>query len=377
MKKVLIAICALAALVSCKSLKEEWQPVLSNPDDGAYFMPYTEDQLKEQEGLETITTIKDLKAMYKGDRVVVSGNTWIKGQVVSSDRTGNVYKEIYIQDATGAIDLKMGKNNMYVEYLPGQWVYVKCDGLTLGSYEGMPQLGFDPDNTASNTYDTSYIDLQAIIDKHVFRGFVADPVAPQNVTEDQIAASIKAGFQGELWGKLVSIKGLQYGAKTTYATDTYKRIFVFLNIDPYRDKKANFNRMRLSSGTYNVNTWAMSKANFIAHLDAGDFDSAENYDGLTMNEIFDEKTGMTLKQTLRANANGVATSQYCHLGNTAVQIRTSGFAKFADVEIDPAIIGDLNAEDGAIFNATGILTVYQSGAQLVLVDEPSVSIVLQ
>lgn len=375
MKKVFIAICALAALVSCRSLKDEWDPVFSGPDNGSFFIPYTQEQLEQSYGLNTITTIKDLKAMYTGGPVVVSGNTWIKGQVVSSDRTGNIYKEIYLQDATGAIDLKMGKNNMYVEYLLGQWVYVKCDGLTLGAYNGMPQLGFASDSTPTNEYDTSYIELQSIIDQHVFRGFVDTAVAPLNITEAQITASIKAGFQGELWGKLVTVKGLQYGA-TSKETDAYKRIFVFLNIDPYKDKKSNFNRMRLSSGTYGVNTWAMSKTGFIAHLDAGDFDSAQNYDGLPMNALFDN-TDLTMKETLRANATGVATSQYFHLGNTAVQIRTSGFAKFADVEIDPAIIGDLNAKDGALFNATGILTVYNGEAQLVLVDEPSVSVVLQ
>lgn len=376
MKKVFIAICAVAALVSCRNLKDEWDPVFSDPDNGAFFVPYTQEQLEKSYGLKTITSIKDLKAKYTGGPIVVSGNTWIKGQVVSSDRTGNIYKEIYLQDATGAIDLKMGKNNMYVEYLQGQWVYVKCDGLTLGAYNGMPQLGFASDNTPSNEYDTSYIDLQPIIDQHVFRGFVDTPVKPLKVTEAQITTSVKDGFQGELWGKLVTIEGLQYGAPTQYATDTYKRIFIFLNIDPYKDKKATFNRMRLSTGTYGINTWALSKSSFIAHLDAGDFDSAQNYDGLPMDAIFDN-TDLTLKETLRANATGVATSQYFHLGNTAVQIRTSGFAKFADVEIDPKIIGDLNAQDGALFNATGILTVYDGGAQLVLVDEPSVSVVLQ
>ena len=94
-----------------------------------------------------------------------------------------------------------------------------------------------------------------------------------------------------------------------------------------------------------------------------------------MNDIFDQDTGLTVKQTLRNNAVAVTTSQYFHLGETAVQIRTSGYAKFADTEIDPAIIGDPNGKDGALIDVTGILTIYNGAAQFTLVDDPSVSVV--
>ena len=82
-----------------------------------------------------------------------------------------------------------------------------------------------------------------------------------------------------------------------------------------------------------------------------------------------------MKQTIRENATAITTSHYFHLpGGFPVQIRTSGFAKFADTQIDPAIIGDPKAQDGALISATGILTVYNGAAQLALVDETSVKI---
>lgn len=43
----------------------------------------------------------------------IEKNIVIGGQVVSEDRSGNVYKSIYIQDATGGIELKIGKNALY------------------------------------------------------------------------------------------------------------------------------------------------------------------------------------------------------------------------------------------------------------------------
>ena len=67
----------------------------------------------------------------------------IAGQVISSDRSGNIYRELYIQDETGAIDVKIGKSSLYSDYHLGQWVYVDCNGLMIGSYSGMPQLGVE------------------------------------------------------------------------------------------------------------------------------------------------------------------------------------------------------------------------------------------
>jgi hypothetical protein len=94
-----------------------------------------------------------------------------------------------------------------------------------------------------------------------------------------------------------------------------------------------------------------------------------------MDDIFDEKTGLTVKQTIRANATAITTSHYFHMpGGQSVQIRTSGYAKFADTAIDPAILGNPSERDGALCSATGILTVYNGAAQLALVDENSVKI---
>ena len=118
MKKIIVILAAAAALVSCRSLIEEWQPVLGSPAEPEKNVVYTESTLPGFGG--KFTTIKDLKAMYKSKPLEVTGNVWIKGVVSSSDRTGNIYKEIYIQDETGGIDLKLGKSSLYSEYTVGQ-----------------------------------------------------------------------------------------------------------------------------------------------------------------------------------------------------------------------------------------------------------------
>ena len=380
MKKSLFALCALVALISCQSLKEEWQPVFTFGDnEPAAKALYTEATLPGFSG--TWTTIKDLKAMYKSGGVEL-GNIWIKGQVISDDHEGNVYRELYIQDATGGIDVKIGKTSLYSDYTRGQWVYVNCEGLTLGAYNGMPQLGIESDKTATNEYETSYIDLQALINQHIFRGEKADPLEAVTISEADLKTAISRGYTGELWGKLVRIEGLKYGAKSTYSTDSYKRIFILLYVDQYKDKKSGDNRVFCSQKTYGVNTWAMSKAKFLEYLNNGNFDECQTNGKLGMNDLFtafDKENTKTVKEMLRENAVAVTTSQYFHLGATPVQIRTSGYSKFADTEIDPSVIGDpskSNDSDCAPITVTGILTIYNGSAQLTLVDNPSESVIL-
>ncbi|MBR1569518.1 MAG: OB-fold nucleic acid binding domain-containing protein [Bacteroidales bacterium] len=381
MKKSIIAVFALAALVSCQSLKEEWQPVFTfdaNEPDGLVL--YTESTLPDFGG--TFTSIRDLKATYRsGKPAEVAGNVWIKGQVISSDRTGNIYRELYIQDETGGIDLKLGKSSLYSDYQLGQWIYVYCDGLTLGAYNGMPQLGLEADQTTTNDYETSYIDVQAIIDQHVFRGAYDTPVQPAVITEDQLKASLSAGFKGELWGKLVTVKGLTYG------NQIFALFYPNSNL-PHTSANPE-NRIFLSdNGRWGVDTWACSKNKYIEYVQSGVWDLAEVGSGATrygpitgkpsdylrdgrVLDSFGADADLTYKEIMVKYAAGNYISHYFKLGGTDIQVRTSGFSRFADTRLDSRILAGQ-----ATVDITGILTIYSGAAQFSLVDDPSVSVIV-
>ena len=360
-KHVLIFAAAALALASC----EEWEPVFTG-DYGDVYMY----EAGELEVTSTIAHLKELYAKY-GVLKIQDDDMVIAGKVISDDHSGNIYRELYIQDETGVISVKIGLSSLYSDYKLGQTVYVRCGGLTIGQYNGMPQLGVE-DQTGE--YETAYLDNRYLIDAHVIRGAWGDPVPPLAITEAELEAALKEGYTNKLWGQLVTIENLQYGAKPSYNTEAFKRIFILIYVDPYKDKKSATNRVFCSTETFGVNTWAMSKNKFLEYLDSGCFDRCGTSEK-GMDDIFDEKTGLTVKQTIRENATAITTSHYFHLpGGFPVQIRTSGFAKFADTQIDPAIIGDPKAQDGALISATGILTVYNGAAQLALVDENSVKI---
>ena len=319
MKKILVFLLAIAALASCR----EWDPVLT--------LNYPEPPGREPMMASVNTSIAALKQLYldNGSKPVeIRSRVVIGGQVISSDRSGNIYRDPYIQDGSGAICIKLGKSSLYSDYHLGQWVFVDCSGLTVGAYNGMPQLGIE-DETGSN--ETAYIDAQYLIDTHVFRGREAALPEPRVVTADELSQALKeGGFKSNLWGAYVKLPGLTYG----------NQIFALL----YPDGNSN---IQLRDKTYGVTTWAMSKAELLANIAAGKFD---------------EKLTDETRALLIANASPVTMSQYFSLSGTDVQIRTSGYSRFADAEIPADVLG------GAAVDVAGILTIYRDQAQFTLID---------
>lgn len=96
---------------------------------------------------EANTTIAELLAMHdigsedSYDSIPIGSNIIICGYVTTSDEWGNNYKYINIEDETGGIQIKINHSALYNKYKIGQRIYVKCDGLVLGDYHKLPQLG--------------------------------------------------------------------------------------------------------------------------------------------------------------------------------------------------------------------------------------------
>ena len=373
MKKSLIITAALLALASC-GLKEEFQPVFT----GKYPAPEPE-RYWSDEDFARITSIADLVSGYTIGQPKVLTNTVIKGVVTTTDRPGNFYKSFYIQDETGGIEIKVGKNGLYNDYLLGQTVYVDCEDLTLGMYGyksgnyggmGMAQLGFsDP----SGSYETSYMEIPLLIDAHVLRGNPSElhPVTPAVITSASQLPNPKTATQAtsKLIGSMVTLKGLTYG----------NEVFCLLYLDSNQDKKSYTNRVFLSSSnssdpTCGITTWAMSKEKMTEYLYSGIWDECKVGSGNTYAE---DEEGNTLTVGSYRGENGLydasingfngiertaySVSQYFKLGSTDIQIRTSGFCKFCDVEIDSDVLSGK-----ATIDVTGVLTLYQGSFQLVV-----------
>ena len=332
MKRVYTLIIAAAALFAgC----EEFQPVFTGkyPDPQEQYI-YTDADFGK------FTSIADVKSMYaeNGNKpYVVEKNCVIKGQVTTSDQVGNLYKSLYIQDETAGIEIKIGKNGLYNEYKLGQWLYIDCSGLTVGDYNGMINIGYeDP----TGEYETGYLEHAYIIDQHVFKGEYGDPVQPVVITEADLHKEVNLG-------RLVTIKDLKYD----------NHIFILAYVDPNGNRKDyNNNGIFIDEegpDNYGVTTWACSEQKWKEYLLAGNFDSVE-------------AAGTTVGELLRTTGIGsmaYSVSQYFRMGKTDVQVRSSGYARFADTEIPQDVL------DGkATVSFTGILTEYKGAAQFTLID---------
>lgn len=364
MKKTLIFAAALLALNSCQSLREEFQPVFT----GKYENPQADRPLE----MEATHTIAELAAMYEaGKPWTIDQNIVISGIVSTTDRYGNFYKSFYIQDDTGGMEIKLGKNGLYNDYLPGQRVYVSCRDLELGMYGykkgsgmGMVQIGFhDP----SGDYETSYLESSLLIDTHVFKGAVGREVEPVVIDAADLPGSGDTQATNEYLGKLVTIKNLYYGWEDDRYGD-FNEAFALLYIDSNKDKKASSNRIFISGEDTGITTWAMSKEKMDLYLQSGIWDdvqigNANDYNYGTVGDYKDRINPISGEGYFGIDRAAYSVSQYFSTEpggrGTCVQIRTSGYCRFADTEIRPEVL-----EGEMSIDVTGVLTLYQGKIQV-------------
>ena len=335
MKRIHTFILAAAALfVGC----EEFQPVFTGKyEDPEYQKIYTD---ADFESFTSIAEVKDMYVANGSKPYKIQETCVIKGQVTTSDQVGNLYKTLYIQDETAGIEIKIGKNGLYNEYKLGQWLYVDCTGLTVGDYNGMINIGYeDP----TGEYETGYLEHQYVIDYYIYKGAYDTPVKPVVVTEDEL-------HNKENLGRLVTIENLKYD----------NHIFILAYVDPNGDRKDyNNNGIFIDEegpDNYGVTTWACSESKWKEYLTAGNFDSVEAPGG-TVGK-YRNPDG-----TYSIGSMAYSVSQYFTMGSSGVQVRSSGYARFADTKIPDEIL------DGtATVSFTGILTKYKGEAQFTLID---------
>ena len=67
---------------------------------------------------------------------------YIKGRVISSDESGNVFKSIVIQDETAALAFSVNAYNLFLDHRVGQEVVVDLTGMYVGKYNNLMQMGW-------------------------------------------------------------------------------------------------------------------------------------------------------------------------------------------------------------------------------------------
>jgi DNA/RNA endonuclease YhcR with UshA esterase domain len=162
------------------------------------------------------TTIADLKALHVTSSGFdqIADDLIIEGIVVMDDRSGNYYKTLVIQDASGGIEVKFNDASLYNQFPVGRKIFIKCQDLILTDYNNLTQL------TGSTVEQGGQVDDVGLTEVQVRKKVVKGPVGtsapvPTVVTIDQL----KQGSSNYI-STLIKLENVQFSspdADKTYA----------------------------------------------------------------------------------------------------------------------------------------------------------------
>jgi hypothetical protein len=160
-------------------------------------------------------TIARLKSIHKtaGALDVIDTAAIISGVVIANDKSGNLYKTIYIQDETGAIQLSLDASGLFNSYPVGRKVFVKCKELCLSDYSGMIQLGVKATVAGTPSFQAIASNL---IGQYVIGGSLNNSVPIKTVTLDDL----KTNMQDSLLGTLIRLQNFEFTDTTKTFSDT-------------------------------------------------------------------------------------------------------------------------------------------------------------
>lgn len=195
-KYILFALACTLGLSSC--MDGDWSNPVNEETQNTFGNQYITES--------NLLTIAQLKSKYSsvidgGSYEQVSKPTQIKGIVTGNDVEGNIYNEISLQDETGAILVCIAQGGLF-GYLPiGQEILIELEGLYVGGYGKMAEIGTLYTSAAGSTYVSRM--SRATWNNHFRILSSNNPVTPMEVTN--IA---KLDLEKDA-GKLITLRGVQ------------------------------------------------------------------------------------------------------------------------------------------------------------------------
>ena len=177
-------------------------------DDG-FSTPKIDCNEPEITATNTIAQVKDMYTF--GGATKIETDIIIEGYVVSSDKSGNIYKSLSIQDKpenpTAAIKISIDQSDIYTTYNVGRKVYVKLKGLAVGYSFGSIQIG--------KASDTELGRIPALeVKNHIIRSCEVVEIIPKTITIEELDESMLE--------MLIQIDNVQF--KTTELGNAYANI---------------------------------------------------------------------------------------------------------------------------------------------------------
>lgn len=231
MKKIHFALVILGCLFAFSACDKNWEP-----ED--FVVPtYT--------GEPANKTIQDIINVYTSaghmDSICHAGETFIvKATVVSSDEGGNFYKQMVVQDETGAIQIQINRSGLCHTYPVGQTVYINCQGLVVGNDHGVYEIGWIYQGSVGR------------IDGNFLDKYLTKDGLPQEVTPIDVYS--ETDLTSDLTCKLVRIRNCSFaddvvGQPWATETATTSRAITSINGNSVSDfvvRTSNYAKFRKS-----------------------------------------------------------------------------------------------------------------------------------
>ena len=222
MKKIKFIALAFLALTLGSCMGDSY----ADPDltDKVPAAPYGNNSLREK----NVISIADLKTQFA--TIINSDNGYkliekdmmIKAVVTGNDVSGNIYNQVSVQDASGAIIIAINGSGLS-GYLPvGQEILVNLKGLYIGSYKKLPQIGGVNTKLSDGSLGMGKIE-RAIWNEHfkILNPGEADAstVVPE---EFDLTKLTDAAYMDANVGKLMTLKKVKFASangKNVWAPD--------------------------------------------------------------------------------------------------------------------------------------------------------------
>lgn len=165
-------------------------------------------------GAQPNTTLAQLKEKYSAATaetpVVITDDYIAKAYITGNDESGNIYKQIIVQDATAALPIQLDQGNVYTTYRRGQEVFINLKGMCVSVYGGEQQLGW-PDGYL---YRMPFANFKELVQKNGWPS--ADNAKPEVITD----ISVINLNVSKMTYRLVQFEGVHFvnGGKNTFAT---------------------------------------------------------------------------------------------------------------------------------------------------------------
>lgn len=135
----------------------------------------------------TNIAIADLRKLVADRSLLIEEPLVIGGYVTSSDKASNFHKTFVIEDATAGAEVMAGLYDLHNIYPEGYYVTIDLKGCCIAQNYGVLQIGMRAESYSY--YPTEYFSSRILLDKHITRYDVRNPVAPKPAAINELHQS--------------------------------------------------------------------------------------------------------------------------------------------------------------------------------------------